>query len=201
MRRQTVAIAVLALLASTGHAAQAKQACPTLKDISGDTGAFGYHVQDDATDITALKVSTTKQVLTAAINVVGQPANNDPGVSRRYEVYFDTLEGTYVLRGTLGNGQSRFQLVQHTAVGTPQGSSVESWQRGKTLQGSVNGNTVTITAPLDRDLPLMNMDVDVSARTWIADGISVGEGAFEGASIGVDKAGTRTIRVGDPGCA
>jgi hypothetical protein len=201
MRRHTVALMVLGLAMSGAHMAQAKQGCPTLTDAAGDTGAFGYHVQDDATDITAVKVSTNKKLLTAALTVVGKPVADEQGVARRFEVYLETAEqGDYVLRGTIGNGQSRFQLVTHQATETPQGSTVNEWQRGKAIEGRVSGNTVTITAPLDQDLPLLGQKVQVSATTWISDGLSVA-GAAEGASVGVDKAGTRAFRVGDRGCA
>src|SRR3954454_7736073 len=113
MRRPAVAVIVLALAAATAHGAQARPACPTLTDDAGDTGAFGWHVQEDASDITSATVSTTTNTLTASVTVVGQPVNNEPGMSRIYEVYLDTGEGDYVLRGTLGNGESLFQLASH----------------------------------------------------------------------------------------
>lgn len=202
MRRQAVAVIVLGLAASTAQVAQAKQGCPTLRDAARDTGAFGHRFQEDASDITSVRVSTVKSTLTAAITVVGQPASADQTVSRRYEVYFATAEGgDYVLRGTLGKDGSRFQLVTHRATTAPDGSTVNRWERGKAIQGRVQGSTVTITAPLDRDLPLLGQEVDVRATTWIADGISVAGGAVEGASMSVDKTDSRAFRVGDRGCA
>ena len=163
MRRSAVALVVLALAASTAQGAQAKQACPTLTDDAGDTNVLGFQVQQDTSDITSASVSTANKTLTAKVTVVGQPVNNEPGVSRLYDIYFDNGEGDFVLRGTLGNGENLFQLVTHTQLADagPGVGTADHWQAGKTLQGRVHDHTVTISAPLDRDfLPTLDWPAD-----------------------------------------
>ncbi|MDX6200054.1 MAG: hypothetical protein QOJ79_3205 [Actinomycetota bacterium] len=205
MRRHAVALFALVLAASTAHGAQARQGCPTLTDDKGDTGALGFHVPSDASDLTSVDVSTSRTMLTASLTVVGQPVNNEPGMSRIYDVYFETGENDYVLRGTLGNGESLFQLVSHSLVAdTGLGTTADHWQSGKAIQGHVHGHTVTINAPLDRDLPLLGHRVQVSAEAWIAaaNDISVaGTRSPDGVAVGVDGTEARAFRVGDRGCA
>ena len=205
MRRSAVALVVLALAASTAQGAQAKQACPTLTDDAGDTNVLGFQVQQDTSDITSASVSTANKTLTAKVTVVGQPVNNEPGVSRLYDIYFDNGEGDFVLRGTLGNGENLFQLVTHTQLADagPGVGTADHWQAGKTLQGRVHDHTVTISAPLDRDLPLLGRRVHVSASTWIATANDLSVGGTrtpDGVAMGVDVSEARDFRAGDRGC-
>jgi hypothetical protein len=198
-------VVVLAVAASTAQAAQAKPACPTLTDEAGDAGAFGYHVQQDVSDITSVDVSTGNKTLTASVTVVGEPVNNEPGVSRLYEVHFDTGERGYVLRASLGNGETRFQLVVNDHLAdSGLGTTVEHFQPLKAVQGHVAGHTVTISAPLDRDLPLLGRRVNVFGRTLIAEANEVSAGGMrtpQGVVAGLDGTDVGSFRVGDRGCA
>jgi hypothetical protein len=205
MRRHAVVLLALALAASTAHVAQAAQGCPTLTDEKGDTGALGYRFQADASDLTSVNVATTRSTLTVSLTVVGQPVNNEPGISRIYDVYFETGESDYVLRATLGNGESLFQLVSHSQVAdSGLGTTADHWQSGKTIQGHVHDHTVTISAPLDRDLPLLGRRVGVSAEAWIAAANDIAVGGVrspDGAAVGVDGTEARPFHIGDRGCA
>ena len=205
MRRHAVALVVLALVAAMAQGADAKPACPTLTDDAGDTNAFGYHLDQDASDVTSVAVSTAGRTLTASLTMVGRPVNDEPGVSRRYEVYFDTGEGDYVLRATLGNGESVFDLMTHAQVAdSGLGTTADHWQAGKTIQGHVRDHTVTISAPLDRDLPLLGHRVGVSAEAWVAVANDVSAGGMrtpDGVAVGIDGTDARTFHVGDRGCA
>jgi hypothetical protein len=204
MRRHAVALVVLALAASTAQGASARPTCPTLLDDAGDTGALGYPIADDAADLTQVDISTQNRVLTATLTVSGQPVNDDPGIWRQYDVSFGTSEGDWVLRGTLGNGENRFELVSHEqVVDGGLGASVEHWQPTKSLQGRVGRHTVTISAPLARDLPLLGRRVDVYGRTWLATANSISAGGMrtpDGVAMGIDVTEVRSYRVGDRGC-
>ncbi|MDP9100884.1 MAG: hypothetical protein M3N21_01905 [Actinomycetota bacterium] len=204
MSRRAIGLVALALVMSTAHGAKAMPSCPFLTDPAGDPGVMGVPIQDDASDITVVNVSTRHKTLTASISVVGRPVNNDPGISRRYEVYLATGEATYVLRATLGNGASLFELVSNAQVAdSGLGASLQSWQGQKSIQGGVSAHVVAISASLDRELPLFGRRVDVFARTWLAaanDVPAAGRTSPDGIAASVDATDTRRYRVGDPGC-
>jgi hypothetical protein len=185
--------------------AQAKPACPTIVDPAGDTGIiFGPAVPDDAADITAVDVSSTKAALTVRMTIVGDLVNNDPVRSRLYEVYFDTGEISYVLRASLGNGETRYDLVGNTTTADPgAGAAAQHWGSIKSIRGETRQHTVTIIAPLDKDLPIGGRRLSVFGRTWMsfANEVSVGGSRTpQGVSATLDETETTNFRVGDAGC-
>jgi hypothetical protein len=200
MRGRIAALLVLATLAMP--AAHASPRCPSIADEAGDTG-FVVGIADDANDLTAVNLSSSTKQLAVSLTVVGQPGGAETGTARVYEVYFDTGEGSYAFRASLGNVESRYELVSNARTDVP-GGSVNSFSTIKSINGRVGQHVVAMTASLDRDLPLLGRRVTVFARTWRL----VGEA--------VDVAGTRTpsgltwtlddtdavgFRVGDRGCA
>ena len=204
MRGRAALLVTLAVGALVAPGAAAGPACPTLADEAGDTVTFGgVPLAEDVSDITAVDISSTKQLLTVRVKVVGQPVDSDPARSRLYEVYFDTGEGSYVLRGTLGNGESRFDLVSNVKPVESEGTSANTWRVVKSIQGRVGPHAVTITAPLNRELPLLGRRVDVFARTWVsvANEVAVGGARTpQGLSSTLDDTEARSFRVGDRGC-
>src|SRR4051812_44708349 len=112
MRTRVVAL-VLGLGSLVMPAAGASTTCPTIVDEDGDTGNI-VPISDDASDLTAVDVSSNRTVLSVRLTLVGQPSPDEPATGRMYDVYLDTGEGGFKLTGVLAMGDASYRLSANT---------------------------------------------------------------------------------------
>ena len=203
MRKLVCALLVLGCLTAPGALAAPKTGCPTVADPAGDTAVpfVNAPYPDDAGDISAINVSTTRTSIVGSVQVVGTLDNSAPVRGHMYEVYLDNGEESWTLRASLTDGETRYELMYNGRTDAGAGSA-NSWQHLDDLTGSVSAHQVRIVLPLSR-LPLRGHRVTVFGRTWstVANAEQVGPTRLpEGLSTTLDESDQATFRVGDRGC-
>jgi hypothetical protein len=193
-----LAVCAFGSLATPG--ASARPSCPTVADDAGDTANI-VPIADDPSDITSIDISSSRTALTARMSVVGQPTDDEAATGRMYEVYFSTGEGSYVLRATLAMGETRYELATSSSAAETGSASAGTWHVVKPVAGRVGSHSVTVTAALDHDLPLLGRRVDVFGRVWreVGGSIPTPEGD-DGFIATLDDTDEAPFRVGDAGC-
>jgi hypothetical protein len=195
-----MALLLAAVVAPSAQATAAR--CPTITDDAGDSG-FVAPIPDADADLTAVDVSSSKRELTARLTIVGQPTLGEPASGHVYDVYFDTGEGSYVFRASLANGEARYELLTYAVTDSGAGAGLVSFQPAKNLSGRLGSQTITMTAPLAKDLPLAGRSVTVFGRTWrsAADAMPLaGTRGPYGVNMTLDDTDEAPFRVGDAGC-